>query len=292
MPRVITRQLLADAFTGFKTTFRGGFAGVAPLWNQIATLVPSTTAEEKYTWLGDLPGIREWLGDRQIKELAAHGYSVANKDYEGTVKVPRNNFEDDQLGLYTPLFEELGRSTAEFPDRLIFSLLAKGFETKCYDGQPFFDDEHPVGAGTASNMQAGSGPAWFLLDTSRALKPLIYQKRRDFDLVGLDDPTDENVFHRKEYIYGVDGRMNAGFGFWQMGFGSKAALTPENYEAARAAMTTLKNDEGSPLGVRPNLLVVSGGQEGVGRRLLERAQVAGSDNEWAGTAKLMIAPWL
>ena len=292
MPRAITAALLADAFTGFKTSFRGGFKGVAPVWNQVATLVPSTTLTEKYTWLGAWPGIREWLGDRQVKELASHDYSITNKDYESTVKVPRNSFEDDQLGIFTPMFEEMGRAVASFPDRLVFALLAAGFTTKCYDGQTFFDDEHPVAGALRSNMQAGAGPAWFLLDTSRALKPLIYQRRRDFDMVALDDPKDANVFHRKEFIYGVDGRANAGYGFWQMAYASKGDLDPANYELARKTMAGHRDDEGNPLGVRGNLLVVPGSLEGPARRLLERSQVAGSDNEWAGTAKLLVVDWL
>lgn len=291
-PRPITRQLLADAFTGFKTSFRSGFKGVTPSWSQIATLVPSTAAEEKYTWLGSWPGIREWIGDRQIKELVAHGYSIANKDFESTIKVPRNNFEDDQLGIFTPMFESMGQAVAAFPDQLVYALLAAGFASKCYDGQPFFDDEHPMGAGVATNMQAGANTPWFLLDTSRPLKPLIYQRRRDFDMVALDDATDANVFHRKEYIYGVDGRANAGFGFWQMAYASKADLSADNYELARQTMASFTDDEGKPLGIRGRLLVVPGSLEGPARRLLERQQVAGSDNEWAGTAQLLVADWL
>lgn len=292
MPRVITAALLADAFTGFKTSFRNGFKGVSPVWGQVATLVPSTTLTEKYTWLGSWPGIREWLGDRQVKELASHDYSITNKDYESTVKVPRNSFEDDQLGIFTPMFDEMGRAVASFPDRLVFALLAAGFVNKCYDGQPFFDDEHPVAGGLRTNMQDGAGTPWFLLDTSRALKPLIYQRRRDFDMVALDDPKDPNVFYRKEYVYGVDGRANAGYGFWQMAYASKGDLDAANYELARKTMAGHRDDEGNPLGVRGDLLVVPGSLEGPARRLLERSQVAGSDNEWAGTAKLLVVDWL
>ena len=32
--------------------------------------------------------------------------------------------------------------------------------------------------------------------------------------------TDENVFMKKQFLYGADSRGNAGFGFWQMAFGS------------------------------------------------------------------------
>lgn len=51
-----------------------------------------------------------------------------------------------------------------------------------------------------------------------------------------DNPPDENVFYKREYIYGSDGRCNVGFGLWQLAYASKQPLTAENYEAARAAM--------------------------------------------------------
>lgn len=290
--RVINQALLANLFAGFKTSFRGAFAGVTPLWSEIATEVPSTAAIENYSWLGAWPTIREWVGDRVIKELVGEAYLLANKDYESTVRVPRNNIADDQIGIYTPMFQEMGRATAAFPDQLVFQALAGGFVNKCYDKQPFFDTDHPVNGVSVSNMQAGVGPAWFLLDTSRVLKPIVYQTRQPFDLTALDNPTDANVFHRKEFIYGVDGRANAGYGFWQMAYASKADLTAANYELARQALAGFKDDEGKPMGARGVTLVVPGTLEGAGLRLINRQVVGASDNEWAGTAKLIVAPWL
>lgn len=295
MPRVITAALLNDLFTAHKTNFRTGFAGVSPLWAQIATKILSTTGSETYDWLGEWPKIREWIGDRVLKELQASTYAVKNKPFESSIRVKRDNIEDDQLGIYKPMFEEMGRTVAIFPDELVFALLAAGLTTKCYDGQPFFDTAHPIGTegATASNYQAGAGAAWYLLDTTRALKPLIYQERRAMALTALDNPTDSNVFMRAEFVYGVDGRMNAGYGFWQMAYCSKAALTPDNYKAARAAMGALKSDEGKPLGVRPNLLVVPPSLEGDALAITNADTVStGGSNIWRGTATTLVAPLL
>lgn len=291
-PRPITAALLANLFTVFNTRFRGAFAGSAPDWSKIATKIMSTGKTEDYSWLNDWPAIREWVGDRVLKELAASTYSVTNKPYESTIRVKRDNIEDDQLGIYGPMFEELGRATGMHPDELVFALLAGGYTAKCYDGQPFFDDEHPVGDGLVSNIGGGAGTAWYLLDVSRALKPLIFQERRPFDLVALDKPSDPNVFFKAEYVYGVDGRFAAGYGFWQMAFSSKQTLDGTNYGAARAAMMSFKSDEDRPLGVKPNLLVVPPSLEGKARQLLTADQIGGTDNEWKGTAELLVAPLL
>jgi len=205
------------------------------------------------------------------------------------------------------MLQELGRAAGEHPDQLIFALLAAGFASNCYDGQFFFDTDHPVGDGASgpvvsvSNMQAGAGPAWFLLDTSRAIKPLIYQERRPYRLVSKDRPEDDNVFTNKEFVYGCDGRSNAGYGLWQLAFGSKAELTPANYEAARAAMMAFKGDEGRPLNIRPDVLVAPPSLEGAAMRLLNngtRIEIVGENdtpvavqNEWANTAKPIVTAW-
>lgn len=54
---IITRQSLTTLTTGYKASFQQGFAGVAPMWERIATRVPSATAAEEYAWLGILPNL-------------------------------------------------------------------------------------------------------------------------------------------------------------------------------------------------------------------------------------------
>lgn len=61
---------------------------------------------------------------------------------------------------------------------------------------------------------------WFLLCTKRPVKPFIFQNRRKPQIIARDSPNDDNVFLKKEYIYGVDSRCNAGYGLWQLAFGS------------------------------------------------------------------------
>ena len=292
-PRPITPSLLSDIFTGFKTSYRSGFAGVTPAYTQVATRIPSTARTEKYSWLGAWPKLREWIGDRQIKQLSGHGYSLTNRRFEGTVEVDADDIRDDQLGVYGAMFEEQGRATADFPDELVFGLLANAHNVKCYDGQPFFDDEHPVGNGLVSNITPGANPTWYLLDVSRALKPLIFQDREPFDLTALDNPRDPNVFMKNKFIYGTTGRCEAGLGFWQMAHRSQAPLAAAGFKAARAAMASQRDDEGKPLGVTGKLLVVGPELEAEGLELLTAERTAaGGTNIWRGKADLLVVPHL
>ena len=298
---IITPALLSGLRTGFSKAFQDALAATPTDWEKVATRVPSSSASNTYGWLGQFPALREWVGDRVLKDMAAQAYQVQNKLYEGTVAVKRTDIEDDNVGVYTPLFAEMGRAAKAHADQLVFGLLAAGETTTCYDGQNFFDTDHPVypnvdGTGTAtlvSNLQAGTGPAWYLLDTSRALKPLIFQERTTPELDALTSTQDEGVFMRDEYRYGIRYRCNAGFGFWQLAYKSKATLDADSFNAAVAAMMSIKADGGRPLGVRPTTLVVPPSLRADAMALIEaQLTTGGASNPNYKAVEVIVSPWL
>lgn len=288
----INRTTLNDLYVGYKGHYQRGLRSraTADAWRRIATLIPSMTAKEVYPWLGQWPKMREWLGDRVIKQLAAHRYEIKNKPFETTVEVERETIEDDSFGVYGPLFEELGIAVAEWPSEVVFAVLKLGETALGYDGVPFFSATHPHElAGNVSNLGAGAAAPWYLLDTTRALKPLIWQLRKQPNFVRKDQETDENVFHRKTYIYGVDARGNAGFGLWQLAYKSKATLDEAGLIAALQALREMTNDEGSDLGITPNLLVVPPELEIPAKKLVTAAQNAsGATNVLSGLAEVYV----
>jgi phage major head subunit gpT-like protein len=298
---IITPALIASLRTGFSKAFQDSLTATPTDWAKVATKVPSSSASNTYGWLGQWPGFREWVGERVVKDMAAQAYQIQNKLFESTVAVKRTDIEDDNVGIYTPMFSEQGRAAATFPDQLVFKLLAAGETTLCYDGQNFFDTDHPVypnvdGTGTAttvSNLQAGTSTPWYLLDTSRALKPLIFQERTTPELEAMTATNDEGVFMRDEYRYGIRYRCNAGFGFWQMAYKSKAELDATNFNAALAAMQSLKADGGRPLGIRPTVLVVPPTLRAAAIELVKNERLAnGASNPNFGVVDLIVSPWL
>lgn len=142
-------------------------------------------------------------------------------------------------------------------------------------------------------MQAGTDPAWYLLDTSRFIKPMIWQEREAYQFEQVTRSEDGQVFMTDAYLYGIRARVNAGFGLWQMAYGSKAPLTAANYKAARTAMGNLRGDKGRVLGINPNVLVVPRALEEAGLTLL-KAELSGGGNSniWAGSAELIVSPYL
>jgi phage major head subunit gpT-like protein len=296
---IVNQQNLQALFTGFKAAFNTGFRTSEIYWPKIATMVPSSTSVELYAWLGQFPRLREWIGDRVIKSMEAHNYSIKNKSFESTIGVNRDNIEDDSYGIFNPMFQEMGYSAATHPDELIFQLIALGFTTACYDGQYFFDGDHPVknsdGKTTSvSNVHlANGGQPWYLLDTRRPLKPLIFQKRREYAFTSMVNMQDEAVFMRKEYRYGVDARANVGFGFWQQAFGSQEQLVPAAFNDAYDSMMAFKSDEGRPLGIMPNLLVVGPSNREYANECIKAERLAnGASNTNRDLVDVMVVPWL
>jgi len=302
---LVTPTAITTLFTGFKLEFERSKVKAAPMWDKVATRVPSTTKSNTYGWLGQFPKLREWIGERVVKDMQAHSYAIENKDWEATVGVDRNDIEDDNLGIYSPLVQEMGYAAATYPDELIFPLLKAGHTTECYDGQNFFDTDHPVfantdgtGAMTATSNYDGGGaadsPVWYLLDTRRPLKPTIFQERKTPDFVTKTDPrTSDDVFNTKTFKFGVDARSNVGFGFWQMAYASNQPLNGETLDEAIRRMMEFKADGGRPLGIMPNQLIVPPSLRAASNKTIKvMLGEGGASNANYQAVDVEVIPWL
>ncbi|GHD63849.1 Mu-like prophage major head subunit gpT family protein [Jeongeupia chitinilytica] len=300
---IINASNLKAIFINLKTTFNNAFDTAPSQWQKIAMLVPSTARSNDYKWLSTFPRMQKWIGEKAVKALAASSYSITNDDWEATVEVDRNDIMDDNLGIYAPQAQMAGQSAKQLPDEIVFDLVNRGFTTLCYDGQYFFDVDHPVNGQSVSNKgtkklsvatQAAAqasygagrtamkkfkdeegrplnitpnvllvGPAledtaralltndrledgkanpykgtaelvvdgrltsddaWFLLDTTKPVKPLIYQERMKPVFVEQTDPQADSVFMRKKFKFGAEARGNGGYAFWQLAYGSDGSV--------------------------------------------------------------------
>lgn len=305
--KIITPELLSALMTSFRADFQKGLTGAPSQYSKIATVIPSNSRSNTYGWLGKFPKFRKWVGDRVISQMAAHGYQIENEKLESTVGVDRVDIEDDTLGIYAPLFEELGLAAGEVYDSLTFSALSQGFNLPCYDGQNFFDTDHPVypnvdGTGTATSVAntyhnaAYTGDPWYVLDCSRAIKPIIYQERIKPELEAVTDPKNAHVFIKDEYLYGGRIRGAAGYGFWQMAYAMRDTLNSDNLWKVIKAMRLVTSDGDKKLGIRPTTLVVPPSLEDVATKLLEREFTSENgvtvDNELQGRLELVVGDYL
>ena len=124
-----------------------------PIWPTFCTQVTSTGKYENYAWLGDLPGMREWIGPREFKQLRAADFLLKNRKWESSLEFLKDDIDDDQTGEFRPRIEALANEATYHPDELLFEVMNKASTEKCFDGQYFFDTDHQWGdSGTQSNI--------------------------------------------------------------------------------------------------------------------------------------------
>ncbi len=105
---IINGQTLDLVFKGFKTVYSDAYLAAPTHKDKIAMTVPSTGRDETYGWLGQFPQLREWIGPRHVNNLQAHSFTIANRKFESTVSVRRDDISDDKLGIFKPSFSEMG----------------------------------------------------------------------------------------------------------------------------------------------------------------------------------------
>ena len=295
------RQNLELVFRSLSAEFNNAYGAAKPTWMAIAMMVNSSTLNEEYPWLQNFPKMREWITERQIKQLAAHVYRLRNRDFEATIGIDRNDFDDDRMGAHRTEAAGAGQSAGLWPDEMVYEAVDKSFAALCHDGRPFFADNHPLDNGetfdnlmtealAADSLAAARGSfgvaetrlmemkdpegrplglmpkkllvppalkatarllmesdrlggddpnpyrgaaevecssrltsrtAWFLTaEGGGGMKPFLWQLRKTPEIDSIMSPNSDHVFKRREYLFGIHGRGEAGYTLPQLAIGS------------------------------------------------------------------------
>jgi phage major head subunit gpT-like protein len=278
--------------------FKQAYAAAQPISPRIASTIQSGARANVYPLHAKVAKLRPWNGERKINNAKAYKYQLDNESFELTIEVDRDDMEDDSIGVYSGLVDEMGMSARMWPDDLVFSTILEGENVNAYDDVPFFSNSHALGSSTIDNLFAttaltasnfasvrasmmeyagedgeslmvrpdvllvppalevtarkivqastivdsgttgavdnvlrglcevivapqlsasagGSDSTWYLLDTTRPIRPFVFQQRQAPEMVMLTNPNDEHVMMRNKFIYGVKARGAGGFGpFW------------------------------------------------------------------------------
>lgn len=146
----ITPALLQSFFQQLDMRYQAAYQRRKTYWQNYAELCPSSTETNVYSWLAELPGLREWIGPRLVRNIAARAYSITNKPFEHTFGVDKYKIADDQTGIYGRMADLQGDAAARWPDDIVTAALMAGNSTLCYDGTNFFSTSHPVDLDDAS----------------------------------------------------------------------------------------------------------------------------------------------
>lgn len=116
---------------------------------EVASEVNTKSHTVDYTWLAELPAMKEWIGKRALKTLKDYFYTISKKDWESSISVKRDDFIFDNLGIVTVKVNQLIHTINKHYNNLVFGLIA--LNGTCFDGKKFFDT-HEVGEKTYTNL--------------------------------------------------------------------------------------------------------------------------------------------
>lgn len=148
---LVNKTTIAAVFVTLNALFNKAFDAAPALWQNTTMRVPSTTSQNDYAGLSRFPRMQKWLGDKVVKALSAFKYTIVNDDWEATIEVDRNDINDDNLGIYGMQAQDAGFSAKQWPDEIDADLKNNAFTQICYDGQYFYDTDHPVAGNSKSN---------------------------------------------------------------------------------------------------------------------------------------------
>ena len=302
---LVTDTLITELLRNFRRDFEKTFLASQEKdpFARFVSEIPSNTDANTYNWLSLWPEFREWAkaNSRVPKDIKAFAYKIANKKYESTVEIPAEDIEDDNIGYLRGLPQSYIDSFLRWRMGELAGLLKSGFSRLCYDGQPFFDTEHPLyperdGTGTAQKQSniigsaSAAHPAWYLLDLSKPLKPFLYQNRRGLRVVTRSNPATSDVMFDKDTIqWGIDFRGVCEYTLYHLAAASKEDLTQDNYETGRKLLREMKRDGLEPMDVEPTHLIVPPALEAQAKGLIEAQYLeSGASNPNYNNVKVVV----
>lgn len=140
---VIGKTNLAAAQTAYRAIVMQTFndAPRADL-SGIVLDVPMTTKIVDLSWVAALGKMREWLGERQVRDIVAKNFTITAKHYEHTIGMNQDDIDDDTLNQYAPQIRLIAAGALKELDAAASGVLDAN--STCYDGQPLIDDSHPA----------------------------------------------------------------------------------------------------------------------------------------------------
>jgi len=156
----VTSDMTTAMRTNVKALFMKGLTEMADQnnnWQKIATVIPSDSDKEEYNWLGATPPMEEWIDERKLRGLRPYSYTLTNQDWESTLEINRNAFEDNKLGHIPMRVKGLVRSYFRRVALDVFSKLDGGAaDLATFDAGYFFKTDRTIAdSGTINNLITG-----------------------------------------------------------------------------------------------------------------------------------------
>jgi len=144
----ITPQSLKTLRTAIDLLFNGARVKTTAFWTDFATRVASSTRSTHFPNHAAGRKLRRWEGERKVIGGKAYDYEVTAEKFETTAGIPVEEIEDDNIGSYNAMIEDMGMQAALWLDDLAFDALLAGEAGEGFDGKAFFANDHSLKTGT------------------------------------------------------------------------------------------------------------------------------------------------
>lgn len=155
------------------------------------------------------------VSNKGTKVLSIATQAAAQASY-GAYRTAMRKFKDDE-----------GRPLNVIPNVLLVGPALEDTANALMTNDRLEDGKTNPYKGTATvvvDARITSDTAWYLLDTTKAVKPFVYQERKAPVFVQQTGEDSDNVYMRKKFRFGAEARAAGGYGFWQLAFGSDGTV--------------------------------------------------------------------
>lgn len=158
----ITASILRSLSANVKTAFNKEFNSITRqvTYPDYSMIIDSNTGTEFYPFFAPLGDVVEWIDERRVEELAALQHQLTNKDWEKTIKIRRNELEDEKFGMIKLRVQGLGGVMARHPEKYVASLINDHMDgtntdfTTDFNGDALFTTSHNWTVGSATGAQS------------------------------------------------------------------------------------------------------------------------------------------
>lgn len=223
----LDRAKVEAAFVVFSTIFDMKLKATPTIYERIATVIPGISEKVEFKWLGSIPTMKRWLGDRTIQKLRAESQTLSPEWWANGIETDVDDINSDsRFGMIPPRIRSLASAAARRMDAEVLGFYVDGFAGTrglTYDGQFLFDADHTAsgsGGTSQTNLQAGAfSAANFNAALEKSMK-LVDDQDEPIDTMMktvLGGPANQLAMRtvlKQEFKAGGESNLDAGMADW------------------------------------------------------------------------------
>lgn len=151
---------IAASWVAYNTRFDLALKQAESKLMPIVSEFGSDSPVENYQWLGEVPAMERWVGDRVIHKLRASAYEIRNYDWANGIELSLDDFRNDKGGKIGKRIAQLALQGKKAIEKEIARVLNGAFGAAGglgYDGQYLIDTDHVASTEAGVAAQSNSG---------------------------------------------------------------------------------------------------------------------------------------